>query len=246
MFFKKIIKHSYDFGLFDRVEHMVLGRKNNALIGNTQLHVFKEDRSPDSMTWVCFLPWRTPFVTAKKYGLLPKHSNFIALEGPATRVDPDPVVAKASLFRLVEEVEKLKLNDFGVLGLSAGNYPAWYVANHFNVQKLVSVCPGSCVGSSIWNGIATKEVCRRSVQDHSMSEKTYDSVLAETNPVENVENLPEDIDIYIASHDKFIPTYLGEELVSKLVDRKKKYRITRNIGRGHFLTLLNFGLTHKL
>jgi hypothetical protein len=246
MFLKKIITHTRDFGLFDRVEHLVVCKKNNRLIGDTQMRMYAGGEEKGGMTWVCFLPWRTSYLVAKKYNLLPRHTKFVAFEGPVTRVDPDPSVAKESLFRLVEEVEKLHLKNFGVLGLSAGNYPAWYVANHFDAQRLVSVCPGSRLGSSIWNGIATREVCRRSIEQHGMSEEVYDSVLEGTNPIENTKNLPGEIDIHIASHDKFIPTHLGEELISHLATNQKQYRLSRYKGKGHFLTLLKFGLTHNL
>jgi hypothetical protein len=241
-----LLKYAYDFGLIDTLWYYANRKRKDALIGKHEIEKIVLSRGNTEMTWVCFLPWRTNISIVKKYNLLPKNSPYIAFQGPISLVDPDPNVSREGLFRLVEEVKKLNLKKFGVLGLSAGNYPAFYIANHFQVNKLVAVCPGARVGSSVWDGIATREVKKRSIQKFGMSETQYDEILGETNPIKNVSNLSDDIEIYLGSHDQYVPTYLGEELVCKLQETGKKPIVHRYKGKGHFLSLLNYGIEQNL
>ena len=49
----------------------------------------------------------------------------------------------------------------------------------------------------------------------------YDKILKGTNVIENISNLPNEIEIHIASYDNYIKTYHGEKLIKNLKKTKK-------------------------
>ncbi|EKD29502.1 MAG: hypothetical protein ACD_78C00383G0006 [uncultured bacterium (gcode 4)] len=233
-----------DFGLVDKFFSKLYNKQREKEIGNENYKRIELRKNEDE-TWVCFLPWRVSFKEANKLGFIPKNGRVIVYEGPIGLTNPNPNKAKDLLERLVADLKSLKLPNFSVLALSIGTYPGFYVANSFNVKKLVAVVPGSKLGSCIYGGIATQGVRQRAILFGIKDSKQYDSLIIGTNPIENLNNLPEDIEIHLANQDFFIPTIYGEELIGKLDELNKKYRIFR-YDKGHVLTLYQFGRNNTL
>ncbi|MFA6353483.1 MAG: hypothetical protein WCW93_00955 [Candidatus Paceibacterota bacterium] len=229
-----------DYGLLDKIYAKKNSGSREKEIGDE--NYFRTDiRNGDSPTWVCFLPWRVNFKQALQLGLIPKNGRVITYEGPIGVANPDPSVAIVLLKRLVDDLKTLNLNNFNVLSLSIGAYPSFYIANHFNVDKLVAVTPGSKLGACIYKGMASQCIKKRAVSLGFENGEQYDSLLADTNPIENLDNLPENIEIHLATHDFYIPTIYGEELIAELMKKKIKTKVVRHNGKGHVLTMIQFG-----
>jgi len=228
-----------DYGLIDKILTQKNRKQREKEIGD-KLYKIIEYQTSAYPVWVCFLPWGVKFDEAKKIGIIPKSGKVICFEGPVGIANPDPNVTKILLQQIINDLDSLNLSEFNVLALSIGNYLGYYVANHFNVKKLVSVVPGSKLGACIYDGIASQEVRKRAVLLNINSSEEYDAKLTGTNPIENLNNLPEDIEIHIATHDFFIPTVHGEELIQAMIKNGKNPKIFR-YKKGHVLTLAEFG-----
>jgi len=228
-----------DYGIFDKIYSIVGNKKRIKEIGDVNFKRIETGKS-NNLIWVCFLPWRVSFKEAKKIGLVPKNGRVITYEGPIGLANPDPNIAKELLKKIVSDLKLLKLNNFNILAHSIGNYPAFFVANHFNVKKLVSVVPGSKLGACIYDSIVTQEVKKMAIKLGYNNSFQYDLCITKTNPISNLDNLPSDIEIHIATHDFFIPTIYGEELISELI-KNRNPKILRYNNKGHVLTLAKFG-----
>jgi hypothetical protein len=228
-----------DFGFIDKIYSRKDENIREKEIGNKEYKRI-EIRNESMPVWVCFLPWRVTFEEATKLGLVPKIGRVIVYEGPIGLANPNPTVAAELLGKIVEDLKSLNLNNFNILSLSIGSYPGFYIANHFNVNKLVAVTPGSKLGASIYKGIATQKIKKQAIALGFSNGEYYDSLITGTNPIENLDNLPDDIEIHLATHDFYIPTMYGEELVSEL-HNKKSSKIIRYEGKGHILTMIQFG-----
>jgi len=235
-----------DFGMIDFLYNRFSSSKKDDLIGDTKFKrtIYENDSKEP---WICFLPWRVGTQEAEKLGLIPKKHKAIVYEGPVGIANPNPQIARDLQQKIVEDKEKLNLGTFNVLSYSVGTYPGFYVANHFQTNKLISVVPGARLGACIWDGIATQKVRKLAIQDYNIKDANqYDTVLKGTNPIESIQNLPDDIEVHLAPHDKYIRSPHGEELVKEIINQGKNPKVKRYYGKGHALSLAHFGEHNKL
>jgi len=228
-----------DYGLTDKILSKISEKERKKEIGSKSYKLFIEESEWESQ-WVCFLPWGMKFDLAKKIGLIPKRGRCFVYEGPIGIPSPNPQDSKDLLLELSENVSSLGLNNFNIMGLSVGTYAGFFMANNFDVNKLVAVVPSSKLGAALWEGIATQEIRRRASKFGLENSLDYDEIISGTNSIENISNLPDDIEIHVATHDRYIPTKYGEELISE-VQKQRNPKIQRYNGKGHVLTLLQFG-----
>ena len=210
-----------DFGLFDIIYNKINSCKKDYFIDNLKIcvEVFNKELSN---TLVCFLPWRVKINETKKLGLIPKNHRVIVYESSNALASPNPKVSKKLQKKIFNDVKKRNLEPFGVLTYSIGTYPGFFVANNFKTTKLISVVPGDKLGACIWDGIATQKVRLVSEKKYKIkSHMIYDKILKGTNAIENISNLPNEIEIHIASYDNYIKTYHGEKLIKNLKKTKK-------------------------
>ncbi|MDA3839600.1 MAG: hypothetical protein PF572_00790 [Patescibacteria group bacterium] len=235
-----------DFGLVDRIYNKLGSSKKDHLIGDTNFTrtIFNDDSSE---TFVCFLPWRVGISEAQKLGLIPKTARTILYEGPIGFANSNPEIARKLQSDIVEDIREQNLGRFSVLSYSIGTYPGFYIANNFPTDKLIAVVPGAKLGACIWDGIATQKVKSLASKDHGiMCHSEYDSVLYGTNPIENISNLPSNIEIHLATNDNYIKTHHGEALIEGLIAQGKNPKIIKYNGKGHILTLAEFGKNNVL
>jgi hypothetical protein len=236
-------------GLFDYGYWYFKSRKKDCLIGDRSFkrHIITQEGKD---IWVCFLPWRYDLKEAQKKHLLPKKGSLLVYEGPPSLAGIDAFQAKKSLENLTKDFSNYLnenndiRNKINILGISIGTLPAFYIANHFNVKKLVAVCPGARLGENIYKGIATKEVMKISVKRHK-TYRDYDGVLNGMNPIDNINNLPKEVYVVIGGRDKYILTESGEELITALNKAGKNPKVNRCKFLGHGLTLFDFSHKNK-
>ncbi len=236
-----------DFGAIDYLYNIFSSKETVQIEDTSFKRTIHNDNGDSKEPWVCFLPWRIETQEAEKLGLIPKKHKAIVYEGPIGIANPNPQITRDLQQELVEDIHKLNLGTFNVLAYSVGTYPGFYVANNFPTKKFVSVLPGARIGACLWDGIATQKVRKLAIQDHNIQDaKQYDAVLKGTNLIENIQNLPKDIEVYLASHDKYIRTPHGEELVKEMINQGKNPQVKRYWGKGHALSLAHFGKHNKL
>ncbi len=237
------------FGALDIAYWQLYSKKLDHLIGEEH---FEEPLFVDRKTqdlWVCFLPWRTSLKEANLFGLLPRNDSLLIYEGPPSLVGTTPTQAKESLLRLIDYFDEHKFMDMfncKVLGLSIGTLPAFYLANHFSVQKIVTVAAGARLGENIYSSLATQEVKKRAILNGFETSEDYDHRMKGYNPIDNLDDLPfGEIYIELAEFDKHIPTRSGMTLISEL--RKKKIGHTFQLNRcgDHSSTILGWGMRNR-
>jgi hypothetical protein len=196
-------------------------------------------------TWVVFLPWRTTLKEAKTHNLLPTTGRVIAYEGPIGLVNPDPAHVKDFLLKLVKDLKKKKLKQFNLLGLSVGNYVAFYVASMFdNVEKFVSVVPGYDLGACMYGSNSASLVAEMAKELGYEDHHAYDKELKGFNPGKHFRNLPKDIEVHVAEKDQSIESSQALRLIDELKDMGLNIHATIYPGKGHVLTIAHFGQTH--
>lgn len=206
------------------------------------------DRDSD-LTWVCFLPRRTTLEIAQKYHLLPEEGNILAYEVPLNLIAGNPNDTRDAFFSLVKDFEdvhgnELKGRKISFLGISVGSMPALFLANRYKTEKVRVVCSTAKLGEGIFSAFAARKIKRDAV-GLGFDAEAYDDILDEINPVENIENLPEDIKIVISRFDKYIPYKGGVELAKEIRKIKKNVKVYKFFTIGHFLTMLRVGWLNR-
>lgn len=122
------------------------------------------------------------------------------------------------------------------MSISLGNVLGFRFAEHFKVNKFISVVPGSRLAECIWESIATKKIA----QNSGKSLRDYKKVLANYNPIESVSRIkPLYSEMYLGRNDLMIPFKRGEEL-AKVMKKRFKTRVICLKSSGHVETIFEF------
>ena len=238
--FKKIMLGVRDYGLIDKINLRKNKEEKQELLCETDFkRILINPEARDES--VCFLPWRTTFEDAINYNLIPKNSRTYVYESPGGLANPDPKKARELLLKILDDFSSLDLKSFDVLGYSIGSFAAFYIANNFQVKSITAVVPGSRLGDCIWESIATQDIKQGAISLGYSTPEEYDKVIAEINPMENTQNLPSELEIHLAGCDSYIPTKFGVELIEKLEEERKNFKLYKHKGRGHASTIAKFG-----
>lgn len=230
------------FGLTDIIS--IIYNQNSKEFNNTyKRHII---RQYGSLTWICFLPWRTGIHNAKKLGFIPKIGDVIVYEMPDNILSADPYLTLKSIKKIEGDLknvyieERLAEKQIAFLGISAGTLPAFYFANRYPAKKLIAVCPIDKLGNGIFTAFAAKKIKKIS-KKNGYSAKKYDNIIRDINPVNNISDLPDKIKIYLSLFDKFTPYSGGAELTKKLIIAKKNVKLKKFNFFGHIPVLYFFG-----
>jgi esterase/lipase len=160
---------------------------------------------------------------------------------PKIPISPNPKITRDFLDKTLKKAiwKQKKIypgKEVNVLGISMGNVLAFRFAQHFKVNKFISVVPGSRLAECIWESIATRKI----VQNSGRSFEEYKKNLADYNPIENVKKItPTFSEIYLGKGDLMIPYKRGKEL-AELMEKKLKTKIKTRRFSGHVETVINF------
>ena len=207
-------------------------------------------KQSNKIFWVCFVPRRTSLQIIRMFNLVPRKSDILVYRVPDAFLASSPKITEKAFMKLKKDFEKeydkLNLVDSKIsfLAISVGAMPAFYFANKLKCEKLVSVCPTDKLGDGIFNALAAEKI-RKKVIENGHSAYTYDEYIKKINPASNLKNLPNNVEIYLAKFDKFIPFYGGERLVRNIKKYKKKVVVKKFNFLGHFMAIIMFGLLNK-
>src|SRR5262249_15322028 len=132
-----------------------------------------------------------------------------AYEMPSGLASSEPRLCLEAMLALVGDAERL-LNDSGIagsdaviVGLSAGNYPATYLANRIGAH-LCSVASTDRVDLLIWESPAASLIRRRASQKgYGLSH--YAEALDGSHPAQNLTGLAANSVFIVGGRDPFIP-----------------------------------------
>ena len=227
------------FGLIDVLSIKLNRNSQGTCCGLKRYFVEQEG----SMTWVCFLPWRTDLETARKHHLLPKSGNLLVYKVPDNLLGSTPELTLEAFDCIRQDFESalekydLASKEIAFWGLSAGTIPAFYFANRYTCKKLVAVCPTARLGEGIFTARAARKIKKVAVANGYTAE-TYDNSISEINIENNLDKLPEDVTIYLARFDRFVPYSGGEEVAVK-IGKNVSLKVFNFFG--HIMALYFFG-----
>lgn len=186
-----------------------------------------------------FLPWRTPYWTARLSGLLPL-SFAACYDTPSTAVSSDPVLSVVTLRAIIEDATAVISRNAChhtpiFVGFSLGTVPATFLANRYSAP-LLSICGAARGEDMIWTSPAAAHV-KEKAEGKGYVHTHYYAALNALNPVENLARLDERSQFVIADKDRLIPASLRREWVKALQGQRPGLRI-RHRGTGHVGTIL--------
>jgi len=119
--------------------------------------------------------------------------------------------------------------DSSISGVSLGGIIANYIANRFPFTSLYLRAPGDDLAVCIRESILT----RAKYIKGGFSPGKWDEELFNLNPLNNLDNLPEDIRILLGGRDLIVPFYRGMRLVEAIKAKGKKPRVEIRKYSGH-------------
>lgn len=153
--------------------------------------------------------------------------------------------------KVLTDIEKLRKRhgflEIDLIGISLGVVTACLVANNSKYFKdLFFIVPGSCLASSLWDGIRTQKLAL-AYQNQGLSKDGLARLWQELAPENNIDNLSFN-NLYVATSksDRIIPYCYGKKLADQLRKRYKKVRIIENNHLGHYLTVIKYFLFSSL
>ena len=177
---------------------------------------------------ICFLPWCVSFDQCRRAGLLPS-GLLAAYELPRHVVCSDPWTCADTLRTLAEDAKSVvrksaQANEqLEIIGLSAGNFPAFMLANALG-SRLVAISPGPRAEYLFWNSPYASQICKTG-ESNGRRLADYAAAFATVNPISNLDNLPNGCMIMAGIFDRVVPLAETTELVE--ATRKRDVRFVR-------------------
>lgn len=224
--------------ILDRL-FVAISNRNGKLPLYVENYTYKNENA--NSNWVCFIPefcYRIPFIRKR---LTPDGINEEAYILPKTVIQPDPNLTRIFLDNVLGKAIRKQNQSYlerkvNVLGISLGNVLAFRFAENFQVNKLISVVPGSRLAECIWESIATNKLA----QNSGINLREYQASLASYNPIESISRISHTYqEIHLGVYDLMIPYRRGMELAKKI---QKKFRTSLYCNRfsGHVETIVSF------
>ena len=189
---------------------------------------------------IYFLPWNTPFRVARHIGLIPL--EFLACyEMPPAIVSSVPELSVEALHRLAADAETLLMahqvrgSEAIIVGLSAGTYPATYLANRMGA-RLCAVAPSDRADRMVWESPATRLIKRRALEC-GISFLHYARAMRGRHPFQNLDRIASDSIFVMGTRDPFIPAQRSAGLLKAIKRMAPKVRVM-SLNAGHVKTML--------
>ena len=192
---------------------------------------------------VYFLPLQTSFSVARQAGFLPL--DFLAAyEMPNAIASSEPELCLRAMPALTNDAEQLlsdhqvAARDAVIVGLSAGSYPATYLANRIGA-RLCSVASADRVDLLIWESPAARSVRRRASQK-GYAVSHYTTTLDGSHPAQNLRGLAPHSLFVVGRTDPFIPTGRMNGLLVAVEAHAPRCHVVK-LTAGHVKTLMLSG-----
>jgi len=205
------------------------------------------DGNPKSKV-VYFLPLQTSFSLARQAGFLPL--DFLAAyEMPNAIASSEPDLCLQAMLALTNDAQQLlsgnqvAAHDAVIVGLSAGSYPATYLANRIGA-RLCSVVSADRVDLLIWESPAARIVRRRAAQK-GYAVSHYTNTLDGSHPAQNLRGLAPHSLFVVGRRDPFIPTGRMNGLLAAVEAHAPRCHVVK-LAAGHVKTMMLSGRHQRL
>lgn len=132
-----------------------------------------------------------------------------------------------------------------IIATSLGVVSAMMIADgNKDVDELLLIVPGSCLASSLWDGIRTQRL-KKIYEQKGIDKEKLQKMWKELAPKNNVSQIEgKKIHVAISKSDKLIPYKYGKEFADIL--KEKGASIKESIFPGHYISIIQFYLFGKL
>jgi hypothetical protein len=150
----------------------------------------------------------------RTFKLVPREGTSYIYTFPNDLVNPDPhrtlEIHAACTDAILADLAALPLEiRVSVMSISAGNAFGFYVANHFPVERFISVVSGAGLGKELFWSLICIPIARQTRRLGYVSGSLYDAPLKGRLPYDNVEHLPKKTHFYVGLADAQIPFWFG-------------------------------------
>ena len=192
------------------------------------------DRPSDSLNPknIWFLPANVYDDPLKKANVVNGSSHVFRVHGNALTPNPGEVreYLEGLSAKVIDRIDSGDIpTDSHISGTSIGGILANYIANIFPFTRLYLRAPGDDLAVCIREGILT----RAKYIKGGFSPGKWDEELYNLNPLNNLDNLPEDIRILLGGRDLIVPVERGLKLVEAIRARGKNPRVEIRRYSGH-------------
>jgi hypothetical protein len=226
--------------MLDLVDHLLLRR--GIALDDCSLAFRRIEGNPRSKV-VYFLPLQTSFSVARQAAFLPL--DFLAAyEMPNAIASSEPDLCLQAMLALANDAHQLLIDhnvaagDAVIVGLSAGSYPATYLANRIGA-RLCSVASADRIDLLIWESPAARIVRRRASQKGYVVSH-YTSTLEGSHPAQNLRGLAPRSLFVVGRRDPFIPTGRMNGLLAAVEAHAPCCHVVR-LAAGHVATMMLSG-----
>ena len=192
---------------------------------------------------VYFLPLQTSFSVARQAGFLPL--DFLAAyEMPNAIASSEPDLCLQAMLALTSDAQQLlndkeiAARDAVIVGLSAGSYPATYLANRIGA-RLCSVASADRVDLLIWESPAARIIRRRAFQK-GYAVAHYTNTLDGSHPAQNLRGLAPHSLFIVGRRDPFVPTGRMNGLLAAIEAHAPRCHVVK-LAAGHVKTMMMSG-----
>ena len=192
---------------------------------------------------IYFLPLQTSFSVARQAGFLPL--DFLAAyEMPNAIASSEPDLCLQAMLALTQDAQQVLSDnevaprDAIIVGLSAGSYPATYLANQIGA-RLCSVASADRVDLLIWESPAARIVRRRASQK-GYAVSHYTNTLNGSHPAQNLRGLAPHSLFVVGRRDPFIPTGRMNGLLAAVEAHAPRCHVVK-LAAGHIKTMMLSG-----
>jgi fermentation-respiration switch protein FrsA (DUF1100 family) len=141
---------------------------------------------------------------------------------------------------------KYQFTRITVVAFSLGVVWALQTIKDFAIERLTMVVPGSCLASSLWDGIRTQRL-KQMLERNNMTKTSLVDQWKTLAPVHNIDAVrAKEISIVLSRADQVIPYRYGNALAEHTACLFPNVTIKENDSLGHYLTISRFCLTEPV
>jgi hypothetical protein len=188
---------------------------------------FIHTAGPDPKGPVYFLPWRTSFATAQRYGLLLERWSS-CYELPESIVSAEPELCAASVRVLEADVQQraaVRGAPTLIIGFSMGTVPATAIANKLGA-RLWSFASADRGELMMWSSPAAQPI-REQARRYGYGIDDYERCLRTINPIACVSGIARESRFAVGVFDRYVPRERSERLIEEASRRIPKRNVLR-------------------
>ena len=115
-----------------------------------------------------------------------------------------------------DDLNKYKNHELNVISYSWGNAFWFYIANHCNTSKFISIVSWAKLWWEVWEWVSMSWIKKNSIKIGYKTWKEYDDILWNLAPYENTNSLPKNTLMILGIFDSHVPIKYWNAIFKKV------------------------------